>query len=240
MAEETPSAAARAARLDVMNAAEPPLITPSLLNCDFARMAEELDALKRAGALAVHLDVMDGHFVPNLSYGAPVAADWRKCTDFPFDTHLMISEPARYVDDYIRAGCDVIIFHIEVVPEPVPLLRRIRDAGCQAALSLNPPTPFSAIEPYLEEVDAVLVMSVMPGFGGQKFEATVLEKVRAARAARPGLRISIDGGINPSTAGAAVEAGATQLVAGSAIFRNDGNYAAALVELTQAARRGSA
>jgi ribulose-phosphate 3-epimerase len=240
MAAETPSAAARAARLDVMNAAEPPLITPSLLNCDFARMAEELDALKRAGALAVHLDVMDGHFVPNLSYGAPVAADWRKWTDFPFDTHLMISEPARYVDDFIRAGCDVIIFHIEVVPEPVPLLRRIRDAGCQAALSLNPPTPFSAIEPYLEEMDAVLVMSVMPGFGGQKFEATVLEKVRAARAARPGLRISIDGGINASTAGAAVEAGATQLVAGSAIFRNDGNYAAALVELTQAARRGSA
>ncbi|MBV8381486.1 MAG: ribulose-phosphate 3-epimerase, partial [Planctomycetaceae bacterium] len=124
-----------------MNAAEPPLITPSLLNCDFARMAEELDALKRAGALAVHLDVMDGHFVPNLSYGAPVIADWRKWTGFPFDTHLMISEPARYVDDFIRAGCDVIIFHIEVVPEPVPLLRRIRDAGCQAALSLNPPTP---------------------------------------------------------------------------------------------------
>ncbi len=240
MAEETPSAAARAARLNVINAAEPPLITPSLLNCDFARMAEELDALKRAGALAVHLDVMDGHFVPNLSYGAPVIADWRKWTDFPFDTHLMMSEPARYVDDFIRAGCDVIIFHIEVVPEPVPLLRRIRDAGCQAALSLNPPTPFSAIEPYLDEMDAVLVMSVMPGFGGQTFEATVLEKVRAARAARPGLRISIDGGINPSTAGAAVEAGATQLVAGSAIFRNDGNYAAALVELTQAARRGSA
>jgi len=240
MAEETPSAVTREARLHLMNAAEPPLITPSLLNCDCARMAEELDALKRAGALAVHLDVMDGHFVPNLSYGAPVIADWRKWTGFPFDTHLMISEPARYVDDFIRAGCDVIIFHIEVVPEPVPLLRRIRDAGCQAALSLNPPTPFSAIEPYLEEMDAVLVMSVMPGFGGQKFEAEVLEKVRAARAARPGLRVSIDGGINPSTAGAAVAAGATQLVAGSAIFRNDGNYAAALVELTQAARRGSA
>ncbi len=152
----------------------------------------------------------------------------------------MISDPARYLDDFVRAGCDVIIFHIEVVPEPIPLLRRIRASGCQAALSLNPPTPFSAIEPYLDELDAVLIMSVMPGFGGQKFEAAVLEKVRAVRSARPGVRISIDGGINPTTAGAAVAAGATQLVAGSAIFRNDGNYAAALAELAQGARRGSA
>jgi len=240
MGEEQRSPAARAARLDVLNAAEAPLITPSLLNCDFARMAEELDALERAGVVAVHLDVMDGHFVPNLSYGAPVVADWRKRTGLPFDTHLMMSDPARYLDDFVRAGCDVIIFHIEVVPEPVPLLRRIRAAGCQAALSLNPPTPYSAIEPYLEEVDAVLVMSVMPGFGGQKFQPEVLDKVRAVRTARPELRISIDGGINPATAGSAVAAGATQLVAGSAIFRNDGNYAAALAELAQGARRGGA
>jgi ribulose-phosphate 3-epimerase len=202
-------------------------------------MAEELDAVKRAGALAVHLDVMDGHFVPNLSYGPPVIKDWRPRTDLPFDTHLMISDPARYLDDFIQAGCDVLIFHIEAVPEPVPLLRRIRASGCQAALSLNPPTPLSAIEPFLDELDAVLVMSVMPGFGGQKFEATVLDKVRALRSARPDLRISIDGGINPTTAGAAVAAGATQLVAGSAVFRNDGNYALALTELVQGARRGS-
>jgi ribulose-phosphate 3-epimerase len=202
-------------------------------------MADELDALKRAGAIAVHLDVMDGHFVPNLSYGAPVIADWRPRTDFPFDTHLMISDPSRYVEDFVRAGCDVIIFHIEAVPEPLPLLRRIRESGCEAALALNPPTPLSSIEPFLDELDAVLVMSVMPGFGGQKFEAAVLDKVRALRAARPALRISIDGGINPSTAGAAVEAGVAQLVAGSAVFRNDGNYAAALAELAQAARRGS-
>ena len=201
-------------------------------------MADELDALKRAGAVAVHLDVMDGHFVPNLSYGAPVIADWRPRTDFPFDTHLMISDPARYLDDFVRAGCDVIIFHIEAVPEPLPLLRRVRESGCEAALALNPPTPLAAIEPFLDEVDAVLVMSVMPGFGGQEFEAAVLDKVRALRAARPALRISIDGGINPSTVGAAVEAGVAQLVAGSAVFRTDGNYAAALAELAQAARRG--
>src|SRR5437660_5642747 len=111
MGQERPSSvsAARPARLDVLQTLPRPFITPSLLNCDFARMAEELDALKRAGAVAVHLDVMDGHFVPNLSYGAPVIADWRPRTDFPFDAHLMIADPARYLDDFVRAGCDVII-----------------------------------------------------------------------------------------------------------------------------------
>jgi ribulose-phosphate 3-epimerase len=208
------------------------------LNCDFARVAEELDALKAAGTVAVHLDVMDGHFVPNLSYGAPVIADWRKRTDFPFDAHLMISDPGRYLDDFVKAGCDVIIAHIEVLTDPLPLLRRIRAAGCQASLALNPPTPFAAIAPYLGEVDAILVMSVMPGFGGQAFEPSVLDKVREARARRPDLRISIDGGINPNTAASAVAAGATQLVAGSAIFRNPGDYAEALADLTEAARRG--
>lgn len=238
MAEVRQSPAAREARLEVFQGAERPLVTPSLLNCDFARMAEELEALKLAGTIAVHLDVMDGHFVPNLSYGAPVIKDWRPRTDFPFDTHLMMTDPGRYLDDFIRAGCDVIIFHIEAVPEPVPLLRRIREAGCHGALALNPPTPLSAIEPFLDELDAVLVMSVMPGFGGQAFEPSVLEKVRSLRAARPGLPISIDGGINPTTAAEAVAAGVTQLVAGSAVFRNDGNYAAALAELVQGARRG--
>jgi ribulose-phosphate 3-epimerase len=238
MEEEHPTPMPRAARLDLLNAAAQPFVTPSLLNCDFARMAEELAALKQAGAVAVHLDVMDGHFVPNLSYGAPVVADWRKRTDFPFDTHLMIADPARYLDDFVKAGCDVIIFHIEVVPEPLPLIERIRAAGCQAALALNPPTPFARIAPYLDAVDAILVMSVMPGFGGQEFEPAVLEKVRAARAARPGLRISIDGGIKPATATAAVAAGAGQLVAGSAVFKS-GNYAAALAELAEGARRGS-
>jgi ribulose-phosphate 3-epimerase len=233
-------ARSRAERLDLLNGTARPFVTPSLLNCDFARMAEELEAVERAGAVAVHLDVMDGHFVPNLSYGAPVIADWRKRTNFPFDTHLMISEPGRYLDDYVRAGCDVIIFHIEVEPRPLDLVKRIHDAGCQASLALNPPTPFSAIAPYLDAVDAILVMSVMPGFGGQAFEPAVLEKVRAARAARPDLRISIDGGIKPDTAEAAVAAGVEQLVAGSAVFRKPGHYAAALAELAEGARRGSA
>ena len=227
----------RSTRLQCLDSAATPLVTPSLLNCDFGKMADELAALKQAGTVAVHLDVMDGHFVPNLSYGAPVIADWRKYTDFPFDAHLMMSDPGRYLDDFVEAGCDVIIIHIEAVPEPVALLRRIRAAGCQAALALNPPTPLAAIEPYLDELDAVLVMSVMPGFGGQKFEPQVLDKVRSLRAQRPGIRISIDGGINPSTVGDAVAAGASQLVAGSAVFRSDGNYAAALAELAAGARR---
>lgn len=230
---------ARAARLARLDAAETPLVTPSLLNCDFGRMAQELGALKAAGAPAVHLDVMDGHFVPNLSYGAPVIADWRPYTDLPFDTHLMISEPGRYLDDFVRAGCDVVIFHIEVEPDPVALARRIRAAGCRASVALNPPTPAAAVLPYVDELDAVLVMSVMPGFGGQAFEPAVLEKVRAFRAAKPGLRVSIDGGIKPGTAADAVAAGATQLVAGSAVFRPDGDYAAALAELAEGARRGA-
>ena len=214
------------------------MLTPSLLDCDFARVGEEIAALERAGVVAAHLDVMDGHFVPNLSYGAPVVKSWRRRTDMPFDAHLMISEPARYIDDFITAGADVILFHIEVVPEPVDLLRRIRRSGCQAGLVLNPPTPAEAVLPYLAEVDSVLVMSVMPGKGGQAFQSPVLSKVRAIRAARPTLRISIDGGINARTADQATAAGATQLVVGSATWRPDGNYAAALAEVAAAARRG--
>ncbi len=233
------SSAARAARLAVWDAAPRPFVTPSLLNCNFARVGEELDALRKAGVVGVHLDVMDGHFVDNLSYGASVAKDWRRVTDFPFDTHLMMSDPGKYLDAFVDAGCDIIVVHIEVLPNPVPLLRRIRAAGCRASLCLNPPTPFSAIAPYLDEVDAVLVMSVHPGKGGQSFMPEVLDKVRAVRAARPALPISIDGGIKPVTAAEAVAAGATQLVVGTGVFRPDGNYAAALAELAQEIRRGS-
>ena len=228
----------RAARFRAWDELARPFVTPSLLNCDFARMGEELGALQRAVAAAVHLDVMDGHFVPNLSYGPPVIADWRPCTEFLFDTHLMIADPARYLDSFIEAGCDVLIFHIEVVPNPVGLIERIHEAGCRGVVSLNPPTPLAAVEPFLDVVDGILVMSVMPGFGGQQFEPVALEKVRALRAARPGLHISIDGGIKPATATEAVAAGANQLVAGSAVFRSDGNYAAALAELAEGARRG--
>lgn len=227
----------RAERLNVLDHAMAPLVTPSLLNCDFSRVGEELEALKRAGAVAVHLDVMDGQFVPNLSYGPPVIADWRKRTDFPFDTHLMIQEPARYLDDYVKAGADAVLVHIEVLPDPLPVLRRIREAGCRAGLVLNPPTPLEAVLPWLDAVDKVLVMSVMPGFGGQAFEPEVLKKVRRLRELRPALPIAIDGGIKAHNAAEVVAAGVTQLVVGSAIFRPDGNYAAALAEVAEAARR---
>ncbi|MFO0949982.1 MAG: ribulose-phosphate 3-epimerase [Isosphaeraceae bacterium] len=231
---------ARAARLAAFRAAaRPVVVTPSMLDCDFTRVGEELDALSKAGALAVHLDVMDGHFVPNLSYGPPVVKDWRARTDFPFDTHLMMSNPEKYVDAFADAGADVIIFHIEVHPDPVALAREIRSKGCEAGICLNPPTPVSMIEPYLDEFDSVLVMSVMPGFGGQKFDASVLEKVRRVRALKPEMRISIDGGIKPDTAADAVAAGVSQLVVGSAVLRYPGkDYATALARVAEGVRRG--
>lgn len=231
----------RPERLERWDSAPRPLVTPSLLACDFARMAEVLAELHRAGAIGVHLDIMDGHFVPNLSYGAPLIRDWRAVSDLPFDAHLMMSDPGRYLDDFVSAGCDQIVIHIEVLPDPTELLRRIRRAGCRAALALNPPTPVDAIRPYLAELDSVLVMSVMPGFGGQQFQGDVLEKVRDLRSSRPGIHVAIDGGINPSTAALAALAGVTQLVAGSAVFHSgsQGTYAAALGELTEAARRAS-
>ena len=228
----------RSERLDRLDAAPRPIVTPSILDCDFSRIGQELASLEIAGAKAVHLDVMDGHFVPNLSYGAPVIADWRPITDFPFDAHLMIAEPGRYLDAFVDAGCDTITIHIEAVPEPVELLRAIRRTGCRAALALNPPTPLDSVTPFLAEVDKILVMSVMPGFGGQSFDASVLEKVRAIRSARPSLEIAIDGGIKPTNAAEVVAAGVTQLVVGSYVWRTDGNYAASLAELAEAAGRG--
>jgi ribulose-phosphate 3-epimerase len=181
---------------------------------------------------------MDGHFVPNLSYGPPVIADWRKRTNTYFDAHLMISEPARYLEAFVKAGCDTIIFHIEAVPEPLDLLRRIRSLGCLASLALNPPTPVSTVLPYLDELDSVLIMSVMPGFGGQAFDASVLPKVRELRNMKPTLHISIDGGIKPLTAADSTHAGVNQLVAGSAVFHHPGEYATALAELAEGARLG--
>ena len=226
----------RKSRLASLRAHQCPIIAPSLLACDFARMADVLAGLASEGIKAVHLDVMDGHFVPNFTYGAPIIADWRKCSDLPFDTHLMMQNPGRYIDDFINAGCDTLIFHIEVEPEPSGLLQHIRKAGVEAGLSLNPGTPVSSIEPFLDALDCVLVMSVQPGFGGQSFKPEVLDKVRRIKQLKPDLRICIDGGIKTTTAHLAVEAGCSLLVAGSAVFQSGVSPGVAVAGLEESIR----
>jgi ribulose-phosphate 3-epimerase len=207
---------------------------PSLLLCDFARLADEVAQLEEAGVEAMHLDVMDGHFVPNLTYGPPIVAAVRSCTDLPLDVHLMISNPADYLEEFREAGADIITVHIEATPDPRPVLDRIRSLGAAAGLALNPPTPLSAVEPYLASCDLLLVMSVMPGFGGQEFDPVALEKLRALRSTPSAshLLLEIDGGVNERTIGNCAEAGATMFVAGSAILKQP-DYRAAVERLRQ-------
>jgi ribulose-phosphate 3-epimerase len=215
-----------------------PAVLPSLLACDFANLRREIERVEEAGVTALHLDIMDGHFVPNLSFGLPVVEAVRRSTDLPLDVHLMIDEPARFVEPFRDAGADLLTIHVEVVDDPRPLLDEIRSLGALAGLSLNPPTPLSAIEPSLPHCDLVLVMSVMPGFGGQPLDATALEKLRAlsARTDHDAL-LEVDGGINPTTVGDCAEAGADLLVAGTSVFQA-GDHRAAVAELQLRARFG--
>jgi len=212
-----------------------PLIAPSMLKCDFANLHREVELLESAAAKLLHLDVMDGHFVPNLSYGPPVIKSLRAITSLPFDAHLMISDPARYVDDFVDAGCNSLTVHIEAVPEPTGLLRRIREQGALAGLALNPKTPVDAILPFIAECDQVLVMSVEPGFGGQKFMPAALDKLRALAAhVGPNRPLSVDGGIDLATIGPAAAAGANLFVVGSSIFDTP-DYRQAIDDLLRAA-----
>jgi ribulose-phosphate 3-epimerase len=206
-----------------------------MLKCDFANLHRELALLEAAGAPILHFDVMDGHFVPNLSYGAMVIKDLRGLTELPFEAHLMISEPDRYLNDFIDAGCDLLTFHVEAVPDPARLLRRIRDAGLAAGLALNPDTPVEAIIPALADCDLVLVMSVQPGFGGQKFLPGALDKLRRLKGLiSPETLLSVDGGIDVSTVSSTATAGANLFVAGSSIF-DTRDYRAAIEQLQGAA-----
>jgi ribulose-phosphate 3-epimerase len=194
-------------------------IAPSLLSADFARLGDQIALVERAGAELLHLDVMDGHFVPNLSFGVPVVESVSRCTDLALDTHLMIAEPARYAAPFIEAGSTVINFHIETAQRPQEVVDQIRELGAKVGVALNPGTPAEAILEIIKTVDQVLVMTVWPGFGGQAFIADCLEKLTiVSRQLRPEQRLVVDGGIDRVTAPLAVRAGADVLVAGSAIF----------------------
>lgn len=202
--------------------ASAPTICPAILQSNYAFLDKEVDDIERAGSAVVHWDVMDGHFVPNLSYGAMVIASLRSRSTLIFDAHLMISDPAKYLDDFFKAGCDNITIHLEATPNPRDLLRAIRAGGATAGLAINPPTPVQSVERWWGEFDILLCMSVMPGFGGQTFDERAIEKLRWARDNGPEeLLLEVDGGIHSTTVGTAAQAGAQMLVTGSAFSGAD-------------------
>ena len=200
-----------------------PIIAPSILSADFARLGEEVRAVDQAGADWIHVDVMDGHFVPNLTIGPGVVKALRPHTEKPFDVHLMIAPVDPFLDAFAEAGADIITVHPEAGPHLHRTVQRVKALGKKAGVSLNPATPVDAIDYVLDQLDLVLVMSVNPGFGGQKFISSQLRKIEAIAeriaAAGLGIQLEVDGGIDPDTARQATDAGATALVAGTAVFR---------------------
>ena len=212
------------------------VVAPSVLAADFSRLGDDIRRVEEAGADWLHLDIMDGHFVDNISFGPAVVATVRKLTKLPLDVHLMIEHPDHYAPRFIEAGANSVTVHVEPGSKHnvEETLRRIRHAGCRAGLSLNPATPFQSVEPFLDKIDILLVMTVHPGFGGQSFRSEMMEKVKRAaewsksRAAK--IDIEVDGGINANTAKIAIENGADVLVAGTAIFGAK-DYRAAIKEL---------
>ena len=194
-------------------------IAPSILSADFARLADEIGLIESAGLAMVHLDVMDGHFVPNITIGPPVIAKLRKYSRLVFDTHLMISDPARYLDAFVEAGADHITFHIEAADDPLALIDRLHALGRTAGICLKPETPVSSIEKVATQCEMILVMTVQPGFGAQKLIPEAVQKIsEVRRLVGPNVRIEVDGGVNPITTPIVVGQGADTLVAGNAIF----------------------
>ncbi|HBK90761.1 MAG TPA: ribulose-phosphate 3-epimerase [Parvularcula sp.] len=211
-------------------------VAPSILSADFARLGEEVSAVTAAGADFIHVDVMDGHFVPNLTIGPAVIKSIRPHSKLPFDVHLMIAPVDPFIEDFVKAGADILTVHPEAGPHLHRTLQAIRAAGARPGVALNPATPVAAIEPVLGDVDLILVMSVNPGFGGQAFIASQLRKIETIRTLidRSGREIllEVDGGVNAKTARGVIDAGAAVLVAGSAIFNGEaGNYAANIAAL---------
>jgi ribulose-phosphate 3-epimerase len=216
-----------------------PAVLPSILMCDFTRLGEEVRKLEDVGVAALHLDVMDGHFVPNISFGIPIVEAVRRITTLPLDVHLMVQRPGDWVERFRNAGADTMTIHIEAAPDPRPTLDRIRSLGALAGLALNPPTPLSAIESSLPHCDIVLVMSVMPGFGGQEFEPVALEKLRTLHARSDfDALLEVDGGVNSTTIASCAEAGADLLVTGAAITQS-ADYGEAVGQLSSLAQDGA-
>ena len=214
-------------------------LAPSILAADFARLGEQVKEAEKAGADRIHVDVMDGHFVPNISIGPLVVRSLRPITKLPLETHLMISDPDKYLEDFARAGADTIIVHVEGNAHLHRTVQKVKSLGKKAGVVFNPATPVVAIEEILQDVDLVLVMTVNPGFGGQQFIDSTLSKIRRVRErideVRPGCDLEVDGGIEPHTIGEAAAAGARVFVAGSAIFGAKEGITAAMQQLMKAA-----